>query len=49
MHANQQTIPVNSSRHNTGDLYDNIETRSDTSEAQKETGRNAYIELLESQ
>ena len=49
MRANQQTIPVNSSRPNTGDLYDNIETRPDTSEAQKETGRNAYIELLESQ
>lgn len=49
MRANQQAIPVNSSRPNTGDLYDNIETRPDTSEAQKETGRNAYIELLESQ
>lgn len=49
MRANQQTIPVNSSKPNTGDLYDNIETRPDTSEAQKETGRNAYIELLESQ
>ncbi|MDR4516165.1 MAG: DNA repair protein RadC [Nitrosomonas sp.] len=49
MRANQQAIPVNSSRPNTGDLYDNIETRPDTSEAQKEIGRNAYIELLESQ
>ncbi|MCW5608877.1 MAG: DNA repair protein RadC [Nitrosomonas sp.] len=48
MRANQ-TIPVNSSKPNAGDLYDNIETRPDTSEAQKETGRNAYIELLESQ
>ena len=49
MRANQQAIPVNSSRPSTGGLYDNIETRPDTSEAQKETGRNAYIELLESQ
>lgn len=49
MHANQQAIPVNSSKLDTGDLYDNIEVRPDTSEAQKETGRNAYIELLESQ
>ncbi|SET69081.1 hypothetical protein SAMN05216326_1664 [Nitrosomonas marina] len=49
LRANQQAIPVNPSRPNTGDLYDNIETRTDTSEAQKETGRNAYIELLESQ
>ncbi|SET57902.1 RadC-like JAB domain-containing protein [Nitrosomonas marina] len=49
MRANQQAIPLNPSRPNTGDLYDNIETRPDTSEAQKEIGRNAYIELLESQ
>ncbi len=49
MRANQQVIPVKTSRPNTGDLYDNIETRPDTSEAQKETGRNAHIELLESQ
>ena len=49
MRANQQAISVNSTRPDTGDLYDNIETRPDTSEAQKETGRNAYIELLESQ
>jgi hypothetical protein len=49
MRANQQAIPVNPSKQDTGDLYDNIETRPDTSEAQKETGRNTYIELLESQ
>ncbi|MCB1934711.1 MAG: DNA repair protein RadC [Nitrosomonas sp.] len=49
MRANQQAIPANLSRHDTGDLYDNTETRPDTSEAQKQTGRNAYIELLESQ
>ena len=49
MRANQQAIPVNPTRNDQGDLYDNIETRPDTSEAQKETGRNAYIELLESQ
>ncbi|HQU62693.1 MAG TPA: DNA repair protein RadC, partial [Nitrosomonas sp.] len=49
MRANQQAIPVNQTRSNTGDPYDNIETRPDTSEAQKETGKNAYIELLESQ
>lgn len=49
MRANQQAIPVNPTRNDQGDLYDNIEVRYDTSEAQKETGRNAYIELLESQ
>jgi hypothetical protein len=49
MRDNLQTTPVNPSRPDTGDLYDNIKTRPDTSEAQKETGRNAYIELLESQ
>ena len=49
MRANQQAIPVNPTRNDQGDLYDNIETRPDTSEAQKETGRNAHIELLESQ
>lgn len=49
MRANQQAIPADPTKHDTGDLYDNIETRPDTSEAQKETGRNAYIELLESQ
>ncbi len=49
MRANQQAIPVNPSRPDAGDLYDNIETRPDTSEAQIKTGRNAYIELLESQ
>jgi RadC-like JAB domain len=49
MHDNLQTVPVNPSRPDEGDLYDNIEIRPNTSEAQKETGRNAYIELLESQ
>ncbi|MCP5246806.1 MAG: hypothetical protein H6937_12995 [Burkholderiales bacterium] len=49
MRADQHTIPVDSTQHDTSNLYDNIETRPDTSEAQKETGRNAYIELLESQ
>lgn len=49
MRTNQQAIPVNSSRPDTGDLYDSIKTRSNISEAQKETGGNAYIELLESQ
>ncbi|MCB1936457.1 MAG: DNA repair protein RadC [Nitrosomonas sp. PRO4] len=49
MRDSLQTTPVNPSRPDTGDLYDNIEIRPNTSEAQKETGRNAYIELLESQ
>ena len=49
MRANQQAIPVNPTRNDQGDLYDNIETHPDAIEAQKETGRNAYIELLESQ
>ncbi|PTQ87676.1 RadC-like JAB domain-containing protein [Nitrosomonas nitrosa] len=49
MRDNLQTTPVNPSRLDAGDLYDNIEIRPNTSEAQKETGRNAYIELLESQ
>ena len=49
MRDNLQTTPVNPSRPDAGDLYDNIENRPNTSEAQKEAGRNAYIELLESQ
>lgn len=49
MRDNLQTTPVNPSRPDAGDLYDNIEICPATCEAQKETGRNAYIELLESQ
>lgn len=49
MRDNLQTTPVNPSRPDAGDLYDNIEIRPNTSEAQKEIARCAYIELLESQ
>lgn len=49
MRDNLQATPVNPSRPDAGDLYDNIEICPNTSEAQKEIARCAYIELLESQ
>ncbi|CAE6518957.1 DNA repair protein RadC [Nitrosomonas nitrosa] len=49
MRDNLQTTPVIPSRPDAGDLYDNIEIRPNTTEAQKEIARCAYIELLESQ
>jgi len=47
MRDNLLKIPVDPANQDKGDLYDNIETRPDTTEKQKETGRSAYTELLE--
>ncbi len=47
MFANTLKISRNPSHQDTGDLYGKIKTRPDTTEKQKETGRNAYTALLE--
>ena len=48
MRDNKLKAPGNSFHSDEGDLYENIETRPGTTEKQKEAGRCAYTELLES-
>ena len=48
MRDNMLKIPGTPSNPDEGDLYENIETRPGTTEKQKEAGRSAYTELLES-
>lgn len=47
MRDNMLKIPGTPFNSDEGDLYENIETRSGTTEKQRETGRGAYAELLE--
>ena len=47
MNGNSLKISRNPSGQEEGDLYEKIRTRPGTTEKQKETGRNAYTELLE--
>jgi len=48
MRDNMLKIPGTPSNSDEGDLYEKIETRPGTTEKQKEAGRSAYTELLES-
>ncbi len=48
MKANTLKISRNLPRKEEGDLYEKIKTRPGTTEKQKETGRSAYTEILES-
>lgn len=48
MNANTLRISKSLPRQDEGDLYEKIKTRPGTTEKQKETGRSAYTELLES-